>query len=75
MSRLLLSFLIRNAERALSRDAILREVWGYGYEGTARTIDNFVTRLRRKIESDPQRPTRILTVRGFGYRFVPRGGE
>ena len=70
---LLLSFLIRNAERALSRDAILREVWGYGYEGTARTIDNFITRLRRKIESDPQHPTRILTVRGFGYRFVPQG--
>lgn len=70
---LLLSFLIRNAERALSRDAILREVWGYGYEGTARTIDNFITRLRRKIEEDPQRPTCILTVRGFGYRFVPHG--
>ena len=70
---LLLSFLIRNAERALSRDAILREVWGYGYEGTARTIDNFITRLRRKIEDDPQQPACILTVRGYGYRFVPHG--
>jgi len=71
---LLLRFLIRNPERALSRDAILRDVWGYGYEGTARTIDNFITRLRRKIEDDPQDPHRILTVRGYGYRFVP-GGE
>ena len=71
---LLLTYLIRNAERALSRDAILREVWGYGYEGTARTIDNFVTRLRRKIEQDPQNPSRIVTVRGFGYRFIPEGG-
>ena len=65
----LLSFLVRNSERALSRDAILREVWGYGYEGTARTIDNFITRLRRKLEDDPRRPKRILTVRGHGYRF------
>lgn len=70
---LLLSYLARNPDRALSRDAILREVWGYGYEGTARTIDNFITRLRKKVEPDPQSPTRILTVRGFGYRFVPEG--
>jgi len=70
---LLLSFLVRNPDRALSRDAILREVWGYGYEGTARTIDNFITRLRRKIEIDPQQPNCILTVRGFGYRFMPKG--
>ncbi len=65
----LLSFLVRNSERALSRDAILREVWGFGYEGTARTIDNFITRLRRKVEENPRRPRRILTVRGHGYRF------
>jgi len=71
---LLLRFLVRNADRALSRDAILREVWGYGYDGTARTIDNFITRLRRKLEDDPQHPRRILTVRGHGYRFVPGAG-
>jgi len=71
---LLLRFLVRNADRALSRDAILREVWGYGYDGTARTIDNFITRLRRKLEDDPQNPRRILTVRGHGYRFVPGAG-
>ncbi|MFQ5654702.1 MAG: response regulator transcription factor [Planctomycetota bacterium] len=67
----LLSYLVRNAERALSREMILNEVWGYGYEGTARTIDNFITRLRRKLESDPQDPRMILTVRGYGYRFSP----
>lgn len=72
---LLLRFLVRNADRALSRDAILREVWGYGYDGTARTIDNFITRLRRKLEDDPQNPRRILTVRGHGYRFVPGAGR
>ena len=65
----LLSYLVRNSERALSREAILREVWGYGYDGTARTIDNFITRLRRKLEENPRRPRRILTVRGHGYRF------
>ncbi|MEM7168208.1 MAG: response regulator transcription factor [Planctomycetota bacterium] len=70
----LLSYLVRNAEKALSRERILREVWGYGYEGTPRTIDNFITRLRRKVEADPRRPKLIRTVRGHGYRFSPDGG-
>ncbi len=67
----LLSYLIRNADRALSREKILRDVWGYSYEGTARTIDNFITRLRRKLEDDPRKPLLIQTVRGHGYRFNP----
>ena len=71
----LLSYLVRNSERALSRERILQEVWGYGYEGTARTIDNFVTRLRRKLEADPRQPKLILTVRGHGYRFSPEGAS
>ncbi len=68
----LLSYLVRNAERALSRETILNEVWGYGYDGTARTIDNFITRLRRKLEGNPRDPRLILTVRGYGYRFCPQ---
>ncbi len=71
----LLSYLIQNRERALSRELILRDVWGYGYEGTARTIDNFITRLRRKLERDPRTPTLIVTVRGHGYRFCPEGAD
>ncbi len=67
----LLSYLIKNSERALSMERTLRDVWGYGYDGTARTIDNFITRLRRKLEDDPRRPTLIQTVRGHGYRFSP----
>ncbi|MEE8143206.1 MAG: response regulator transcription factor, partial [Planctomycetota bacterium] len=67
----LLSYLVRNAERALSRETILNDVWGYGYDGTARTIDNFITRLRRKLERNPRHPRLILTVRGYGYRFCP----
>ncbi|MHC4547889.1 MAG: response regulator transcription factor [Planctomycetota bacterium] len=66
----LLKYLIENRGRVLSRDQILNQVWGYDYEGTARTIDNFINKLRSKIEPDPARPTFILTVRGVGYKFA-----
>ena len=66
----LLCYLISNRGRVLSRDQILNKVWGYDYEGTARTIDNFINKLRSKIEPDPTRPTFILTVRGVGYKFA-----
>lgn len=66
----LLRFLIENRGRVVSRDQILNKVWGYDYEGTARTIDNFINKLRGKIERDPQAPEIILTVRGVGYKFA-----
>jgi len=66
----LLRYLIENRGRVLSRDQILNKVWGYDYEGTARTIDNFINKLRSKIEADPTRPDVILTVRGVGYKFA-----
>jgi len=66
----LLRFLIENRGRVLSRDQILNQVWGYDYEGTARTIDNFINKLRSKIELDPTNPDIILTVRGVGYKFA-----
>lgn len=65
----LLRFLIRNRGRVLSRDQILNKVWGYDYYGTPRTIDNFVQKLRQKVERDAQDPDHILTVRGIGYKF------
>jgi DNA-binding response OmpR family regulator len=65
----LLVFLLRNAGRALNREEILNKVWGHDYYGTARTIDNFVTKLRQKLEKDPENPKHILTVRGHGYKF------
>ncbi|MHC5021384.1 MAG: response regulator transcription factor [Planctomycetota bacterium] len=65
----LLVFLLRNSGRALSREEILNKVWGHDYYGTARTIDNFVTKLRQKLEKDPENPKHILTVRGHGYKF------
>lgn len=66
----LLSYLIHNAGRALPRDELLNKVWGYDYFGTARTIDNFITKLRSKLEIDPQNPSRIVSLRGLGYKFV-----
>jgi DNA-binding response OmpR family regulator len=67
----LLVFFARNPNRVFSRDQLVREVWGLRQAGTARTVDNFVAQLRAKLEVDPYRPTRFLTVRGSGYRFVP----
>ncbi len=66
----LLRYLIENRGRVLSRDQILNKVWGYDYDGTARTIDNFINKLRSKIEPDATRPKLILTVRGVGYKFT-----
>jgi len=66
----LLAYLINNAGRALPRDELLNKVWGYDYFGTARTIDNFITKLRGKLEADPQKPKRIVSLRGLGYKFV-----
>jgi two-component system, OmpR family, alkaline phosphatase synthesis response regulator PhoP len=66
---LLRLFLTREGE-ALEREEIVRRVWGFDYEGTDRTLDNFVSRLRRKLEMDPDAPKHFLTVRGVGYRFV-----
>jgi len=66
----LLRLFVRNRGRVLSRDQILNHVWGYDYEGTPRTIDNFVQKLREKVEADPDAPEHIRTVRGVGYLFV-----
>lgn len=65
----LLVFLARNRGIALSRDLILERVWGWSYDGNSRTVDVHVRWLREKIETDPAHPTRIVTVRGMGYRF------
>jgi DNA-binding response OmpR family regulator len=65
----LLLFLARNRGMALSRDLILERVWGWDFDGGTRTVDVHVRWLRAKIESDPANPSRIITVRGVGYRF------
>ncbi len=65
----LLVFLARNRGIVLSRDLILERVWGWDYDGGSRTVDVHVRWLREKIEPDAANPTRIVTVRGIGYRF------
>ncbi len=55
--------------RALSRDDLLARCWGAEYEGTPRTVDNFVRSLRVKLEENAEDPRHFLTVRGHGYRF------
>lgn len=65
----LLSLLVQNAGRAFSRNEILNEVWGEEWIGDQRTVDVHVRWVREKIEDDPGDPQRLVTVRGFGYRF------
>jgi len=65
----LLLFLFRNPGVAHSREALLKAVWGWDRTGSTRTVDVHVCWLRDKIEPDSSRPRRIVTVRGFGYRF------
>lgn len=65
----LLAFMVRNQSLALSRQQILNGAWGSDYVGDERTVDVHIRALRELIEDDPGRPSRIVTVRGVGYRF------
>jgi DNA-binding response OmpR family regulator len=65
----LLVFFARHRGQMLSREFILERVWGWDYIGDSRTVDVHVRWLRQKIEADPSKPVRIVTVRGGGYRF------
>jgi len=65
-----LRYLIQHEGEPVSRKAMLDEVWGLHEDTDTRPIDNFIMRLRRYIETDPQHPKHLLTVRGVGYRFV-----
>ena len=67
----LLAFFITHPDRVHSREQLMEAVWGSRYFGTARTVDNFVARLRAHIRDDAERPRHLETVRGFGYRFTP----
>jgi DNA-binding response OmpR family regulator len=66
-----LKFLAKNAERVISRDELLNEVWGYQHYPSTRTVDNHMLKLRQKLESDPSHPLHFLTVHGRGYKFLP----
>ncbi|HVH57560.1 MAG TPA: response regulator transcription factor [Vicinamibacterales bacterium] len=66
----LLRYLIDHEGKAVSRKAMLEDVWSLRDDTDTRAIDNFIVRLRRYIEKDPGSPRHLLTVRGVGYRFV-----
>lgn len=66
----LLAYFCANEDKALSRDAIMNDVWGTNYFGTQRSMDTFVASLRSKIEKKANKPDHILTVHGVGYKFV-----
>jgi len=62
-------YMAQNRGKALTRDKILQDVWGWNYVGESRTVDVHIRWLRQKIEVDPANPTRLVTVRGSGYMF------
>lgn len=65
----LLALLTRNKGLVFSREQLLERVWGYDYGGDTRTVDVHIRWLRQKIETDPANPTRLITVRGTGYKM------
>lgn len=65
----LLHLLLANAGRVLPREVLIDRVWGSDYVGDTKTLDVHVKRLRSKIEADPANPTRIVTIRGLGYKY------
>jgi DNA-binding response OmpR family regulator len=68
----LLRYLLDHDGEVVSRFDLLDAVWGIKYEGTTRTLDQHIAKLRRKVEEDPASPRHILTVHGVGYRFRSR---
>jgi two-component system response regulator RegX3 len=70
----LLSLLLDNAGWVLTRDTLIDRVWGSDYVGDTKTLDVHIKRLRSKVETDPSSPSRIVTIRGLGYKYAtPRG--
>ena len=67
----LLCLFAKSPGRPFTRDTILDRIWGWEFEGTTRTVDNFVMSLRKKIEVDPTEPKHIKTVRQVGYKLEP----
>ena len=66
----IIKYLWQHQNQTVSRDKLLEDVWGYEEYPTTRTVDNFILKLRQKIENDPAHPRHILTVHGIGYKFV-----
>jgi len=65
----LLAILLENAGRVLTRDTLIDRIWGHDYVGDTKTLDVHIKRLRSKVEDDPSSPSRIVTIRGLGYKY------
>jgi DNA-binding response OmpR family regulator len=66
-----LKFLWQHRNNTVSRDQLLTNVWGYDESISTRTVDNFILKLRQKIEDDPAHPKHIITIHGLGYKLIP----
>ena len=66
----ILHYLYMNAGKIIQRDDLMSDVWGIEYDISTRTVDNFILKLRQKIEVDPNNPRIILTVHGIGYKMI-----
>ncbi len=66
----LLALLLESAGRVLTREVLIDRVWGSDYVGDTKTLDVHIKRLRAKVETDPALPSRIVTIRGVGYKYV-----
>jgi DNA-binding response OmpR family regulator len=66
----ILNYLWNNRNKTVSRENLLNEIWGYDEAPTTRTVDNFILKLRQKIENDPNHPKIIITIHGIGYKLI-----
>jgi len=66
----ILSYLLAKKNEIVDRYDLLKNVWGYGNQPTTRTVDNFIVKLRQKLEEDPSQPKHIITIHGVGYKLV-----
>jgi DNA-binding response OmpR family regulator len=66
-----LRYLLERQDTIVSKDRLLRDVWGFKFLPKTRTIDYLITQLRKRIEPDPENPKHLLTIRGVGVKFTP----
>ncbi len=67
----IIRYLWQHQQQVISRDDLLKHVWGYDESISSRTVDNFVVKLRKNIEKDPSHPKHIVTIHGTGYKLIP----
>jgi DNA-binding response OmpR family regulator len=67
----ILRYLWTHQQQVISRDDLLKHVWGYDESISSRTVDNFIVKLRKNIEKDPAKPRHIITIHGTGYKLIP----